>query len=215
MGGNKSPPTFVKGMIKLAKKKSKKQSKYTIYRNRVLATMRRLKKKGYTFDDLYFPTEREVRKAGVKGQELRYLTLRLKSYSSKELIKLARRIESTYEDERFIDTEYFYDYSVVENFRSQVIRYPRGFATQMLAWINRVVKEKGIKLASEMLQDGFSSGLEITAETMYKEDSFNKFIDAMMNFIPDIGELEKANILEMVDEDAYQEFKQRGYSRYN
>ena len=203
-------------MIKLAKKrKSKKQSKYTVYRNRVLATMRRLRKKGYSFDDLYFPTEREIRKSGVKGQELRYLTLRLKKFNSKELVKLARRVEETFADERIIEDEDFYDYSVVENFRSQVIRYPRGFATQMLAWVNRVVKEKGIKSASQMLQDGFSSGLEITAETMYKEDSFNKFIDAMMNFIPDIGEFEKVNILDMVDEDTYQEFKQRGYSRYN
>ncbi len=212
MGGNKSPPTFVKGMIKLTKKR---KSKYTLYRNRVLASMRRIKKKGYTFDDLYFPTEREIRKSGVKGQELRYLTLRLKKLTSKEIIKLARRIEETFENERLIDTNEFYEYSVIENFRSQVIRYPKGFATQLIAWINRVVKEKGIKSAAKMLQDGFSSGLEITAETMYKENSFNKFIDAMMNFIPDVGELEKAKILEMVDEDVYQEFKQRGYSRYN
>ena len=177
--------------------------------------MRRLRKKGYVFDELYFPTEREIRKSGVQGQELRYLTLRLKKFTSKELVKLARRVEVTFDDIRINESEDFYDYSVVENFRSQVIRYPKGFATQILAWINRVVKEKGIKVASEMLQEGFSSGLEITAETMYKEDSFNKFIDAMMNFIPEIGELEKANILDMVDEDVYQEFKQRGYSRYN
>lgn len=197
------------------RKKSKTKSKYTIYRNRVLATMRRLRKKGYTFDDLYFPTEREIRKSGVQGQELRYLTLRLKKFTSKELVKLARRVEETIVDERINESEDFYDYSVIENFRTQIIRYPKGFTTQMLAWINRVVKEKGIKVASEMLRDGFSSGLEITTETMYKEDSFNKFIDAMMNFIPEIGELEKASILEMVDEDAYQESKQRGYSRYN
>lgn len=197
------------------KRKSKKKSKYTLYRNRVLAKMRRLRKKGYVFDELYFPTEREIRKSGVQGQELRYLTLRLKKFTSKELVKLARRVEVTFDDIRINESEDFYDYSVVENFRSQVIRYPKGFATQILAWINRVVKEKGIKVASEMLQEGFSSGLEITAETMYKEDSFNKFIDAMMNFIPEIGELEKANILDMVDEDVYQEFKQRGYSRYN
>ena len=197
------------------KRKIKKQSKYTLYRNRVLATMRRLRKKGYTFDDLYFPTEREIRKSGVQGQELRYLTLRLKKFTSKELVKLARRVEDTFDDVRINESEDFYYNSVIENFRTQIIRYPKGFVTQMLAWINRVVKEKGIKVAAEMLQEGFSSGLEITAETMYKEDSFNKFIDAMMNFIPEIGELEKANILDMVDEDVYQEFKQRGYSRYN
>lgn len=197
------------------KRKIKKQSKYTLYRNRVLATMRRLRKKGYTFDDLYFPTEREIRKSGVQGQELRYLTLRLKKFTSKELVKLARRVEDTFDDVRINESEDFYYNSVIENFRTQIIRYPKGFVTQMLAWINRVVKEKGIKVAAEMLQEGFSSGLEITAETMYKEDSFNKFIDAMMNFIPEIGELEKANILDMVDEDVYQELKQRGYSRYN
>lgn len=213
MGGNKSPP-LVKGMIKLAKKrKPKKQSKYTLYRNRVLATMRRLKKKGYAFDELYFPTEREIRKSGVKGQELRYLTLRLKKLTSKELVKMARIV---YEDagDRFNGDEDMYDESALLNFQAQIMKYPHGFVGYMIAWINRLIRTKGKRAVVEMLDKGFKSGLEVTSAVMYKLPYLNEFVDKMMSFLPDVGEIEKSDILDLVEEDAYAETLEQEKRRY-
>lgn len=175
--------------------------------------MRRLRKKGYVFDNLYFPTEREIRKSGVKGQELRYLTLRLKKLTSKELIKLARIV---YEDagDRINDDEDMYDESALLNFESQIMKYPHGFVGYMKAWINRLIKTKGKRAVVKMLEEGFKSGLEVTSDVMYNVECLNEFVDKMMAFLPDVGELEKSEILDLVEEDAYAETLEQERRRY-
>lgn len=175
--------------------------------------MRRLRKKGYVFDDLYFPTEREIRKNGVKGQELRYLTLRLKKLTSKELVKLARIV---YEDagDRINNDEGMYDESALLNFESQIMKYPHGFVGYMKAWINRIIKTKGKRVVVEMLDAGFKSGLEVTSDVMYNVERLNEFVNKMMSFLPSVGELEKADILDLVEEDAYAETLEQERRRY-
>ena len=175
--------------------------------------MRRLKKKGYAFDGLYFPTEREIRKSGVKGQELRYLTLRLKKLTSKELVKMARIV---YEDagDRFNDDEGMYDESTLLNFQAQIMKYPHGFVSYMVAWINRLIRTKGKRVVVEMLDKGFKSGLEVTSAVMYKSPYLNEFVDKMMSFLPEAGEIEKSNILDLVEEDAYAEVLEQERRRY-
>lgn len=175
--------------------------------------MRRLRKKGYTFDDLYFPTEREIRKSGVRGQELRYLTLRLKNLKSKELVKLGR-IVYEYAGDRINGYEDMYDESALLNFESQILKYPHGFVGYMKAWINRLIKEKGKRAVVEMLDAGFKSGLEVTSDVMYNVERLNEFVDRMMAFLPDLGELEKADILDLVEEDAYAETLEQERRRY-
>lgn len=64
------------------------KTKYTKNRNRVTSYIRRLRKKGLQLD-LYFPTERELRKEGIKGTELAKLTRQLKTYTPKVLTQLA------------------------------------------------------------------------------------------------------------------------------
>lgn len=68
----------------MARKKKTKTTQYTKNRNRILAYIRRQKKKNLV-TDLYIPTEREVRKQGVKGKELAKLTRQLKGLTPKTL----------------------------------------------------------------------------------------------------------------------------------
>lgn len=182
-----------------------KKNKYTIYRNRVLSTMRRLRNKGLDFDNLFFPTEKQIRASGVKGVELTKLTLQLKKLTSKELIKLA-----TYKpkDEVIVEpvkstNEDFYSSNLIENFIRQVLHYPKGFVQYVTSWIRLSREKYGDKAVADMLQDGFKSGIEFSWATMYKKDELEKFISDMLNFLPDIGLLEKENIMDDIEEDAY------------
>ena len=78
-------------------RKKRKTTVYTKQRNRIMSAIRRLKKKGLQ-TDLYFPTEKELRSQGVKGQELAKLTRELKKISSsqiKESAYLPKRGEKT------------------------------------------------------------------------------------------------------------------------
>lgn len=63
---------------------AKKTTQYTKHRNRILRYIYRQRKKSLV-TDLYIPTEKELRKQGVKGKELTKLTNRLKSLTSKNL----------------------------------------------------------------------------------------------------------------------------------
>ena len=68
----------------MARKKKIKTTQYTKNRNRILAYIRRQRKKNLV-TDLYIPTERELRKQGVKGTELAKLTRELKALNPKTL----------------------------------------------------------------------------------------------------------------------------------
>lgn len=67
----------------------KRKTQYTRQRNRVTAYIRKLRKTGLVVD-LYFPTEHELRKSGVKGSELTKLTRELKKIKPKELRSVAK-----------------------------------------------------------------------------------------------------------------------------
>lgn len=69
-------------------RKKRKTTVYTKQRNRIMSAIRRLKKKGLQ-TDLYFPTEKELRSQGVKGQELAKLTRELKKISSSQIKETA------------------------------------------------------------------------------------------------------------------------------
>lgn len=68
----------------MARKKKTKTTQYTKNRKRILAYIRRQRKKNLV-TDLYIPTERELRKQGVKGTELAKLTRELKALNPKTL----------------------------------------------------------------------------------------------------------------------------------
>lgn len=72
----------------------KKKTQYTRQRNRVTSYIRKLRKAGLVVD-IVFPTERELRKSGVKGSELTKLTLELKKIKPKELRSLAKPVSIT------------------------------------------------------------------------------------------------------------------------
>lgn len=69
----------------------RRKTQYTRQRNRVTSYIRKLRKKGLEVD-IYFPTELELRKAGVKGSELGALTRKLKQYTPEVLKQLATTI---------------------------------------------------------------------------------------------------------------------------
>lgn len=71
-----------------------KKTQYTRQRNRVTAYIRKLRKAGLVID-MYFPTEHELRKSGVKGYELSKLTRELKKIKPKELRSVAKPVSVT------------------------------------------------------------------------------------------------------------------------
>lgn len=74
---------IVKGVKKMAKKRT--QTAYTRNRERIMRQLRRERARGKETFLPYIPTERELRKQGVKGKELSALTRELKKITPKKI----------------------------------------------------------------------------------------------------------------------------------
>lgn len=74
---------IVKGVKKMAKKRT--QTAYTRNRERIMRQLRRERARGKETFLPYIPTERELRKQGVKGKELAELTRELKKITPKKI----------------------------------------------------------------------------------------------------------------------------------
>lgn len=74
---------IVKGVKKMAKKRT--QTAYTRNRERIMRQLRRERARGKETFLPYIPTERELRKQGVKGKELAALTRELKKITPKKI----------------------------------------------------------------------------------------------------------------------------------
>lgn len=186
-------------------KRSKTQ--YTKQRNRVIAYTRKLRKQGLEVD-LYFPTELELRKSGVKGAELAGLTRKLKQLTSKELKRLATP-KSTQEPtntpgfippENISEDESFFDNVVISQWYGTLGEFSNGEAYNLLrSWMGNTIRTEGKHNTVIMLQDGAENGHLLTWDVVYKHDNAVLYIGYMLDYLPDEGVLYKEEILDKIE----------------
>ena len=176
----------------------KRITQYTRNRNRILSVIRRLKKKtGYT-TNLYFPTEKELRKQGVKGKELSKLTRELKRWKSKDIREYIEK-ENKHPDNKNEDDSFF-TRTVITQWYAKILEFSSGEAYNLLrAWLGSVIKENGKNNTAIMLQNGAEQGIILTWETVYKTDSAMMYIGNMLDFLPDSGILYKEKVLDNIE----------------
>ena len=176
----------------------KRITQYTRNRNRILATIRRIKKKtGYT-TTLYFPTEKELRKQGVMGKELSSLTRELKHWKSKDIKEYIEK-ENIYRDNRNEDDSFF-TRTVITQWYAKLLEFSNGEAYSLLrAWMGSIIRENGKNNTAIMLQDGAEHGNILTWETVYKTDSAMLYIGYMLDYLPDSGVLYKEETLDRLE----------------
>lgn len=163
----------------------KRITQYTKQRNRVLSDIRRLKKQGYT-SDYYFPTERELRKSGVKGKELAKFTRELKRLTPKvireELVEKSRGLVPQEED--------FYSQAIIQTWFDKLGRFEHGQAYNMLKnFMHRLINDNGKPAIAKALQEAAESGIDLDWEVTYLEGKARNYAGAIVRFIPDQGEL--------------------------
>lgn len=186
-------------------KRSKTQ--YTKQRNRVIAYIRKLRKQGLEVD-LYFPTELELRKSGVKGTELAELTRKLKQLKPKELKQLATP-KPTQEPtntpgfippENMSQDESFFDNVVISQWYGTLGEFSNGEAYNLLrSWMGNTIRTEGKHNTAIMLQDGAENGYLLTWDVVYKHDNAVLYIGYMLDYLPDEGVLYKEEILDKIE----------------
>lgn len=188
----------------------RRKTQYTKQRNRVNAYIRKLKKQGLEVD-LYFPTELELRKSGVKGAELTVLTRKLKQLKPKELKQLATPItpKPTQEPtnttgfippENISKDESFFDNVVISQWYGTLGEFSNGEAYNLLrSWMGNTIRTEGKHNTAIMLQDGAENGHLLTWEVVYKHDNAVLYIGYMLDYLPDEGVLYKEETLDKIE----------------
>ena len=188
----------------------RRKTQYTKQRNRVNAYIRKLKKQGLEVD-LYFPTELELRKSGVKGAELTELTRKLKQLKPKELKQLATPIipKPTQEPANtpgFIppvnisEDESFFNNVVISQWYGTLGEFSNGEAYNLLrSWMGNTIRTEGKHNTAIMLQDGAENGHLLTWEVVYKHDNAVLYIGYMLDYLPDEGVLYKEETLDKIE----------------
>ncbi len=189
---------------------AKRKTQYTRQRNRVTAYIRRLRKTGLVVD-MYFPTEHELRKSGVKGSELTKLTRELKKLKPKELKSMATpaTIDRRYPHntpgfeapENISEDATFFDAVVISGFRNHARQFNERASNLLLSWLDKILASNDVHDVATMMNDGAEAGLIVTYQIVYSQDKLTQYMSEMLNYLPEAGPLFKAEIMDALEEE--------------
>lgn len=188
----------------------KRKTQYTKQRDRVTAYIRKLRKKGLEVD-LYFPTELELRKTGVKGSELGALTRELKKYTSKVLKQISTLIPHPTQEptntpgfvppENISEDGTFFDAVVITGFKSHVRQFNEHASNLLLSWLDKILATNDAHDVATMLNDGAEAGLIVTYQIVYSQDKLTQYMSEMLDYLPEAGPLFKAEMMDAMEEE--------------
>lgn len=188
---------------------AKRKTQYTKQRNRIRNYIRKLRKTGLDVN-VYFPTELELRKSGVKGPELSKLTIELKKITPKELKNMATYVIPEQEPTNtsgFVppynksEDETFFDNVVISGFKAHVRQFNERASNLLLSWLDRILATNDAHDVATMLNDGAENGLIITYQIVYSQDKLTQYMSSMLDYLPEAGPLFKAEIMDAMEEE--------------
>lgn len=186
---------------------AKKTTQYTKNRNRILRYIKRHKISQYV--DLYIPTEHELRKQGVKGKELAKLTRKLKGITPeyiKQEVDKNKEIEARQSETDNI-LENGISQVIINNFKSQILHFPKEISDKVIAFINTLINEQGIDSVAYSLEHMPLQFHEILNKTGYDSNSaMQEFASSLVEYLPDASDAYKKELVEAF------EYNELGYN---
>ena len=186
---------------------AKKATQYTKNRNRILRYIKRHKITQYV--DLYIPTELQLRKQGVKGTELAKLTRKLKGITPKYLKQEATQSKEREARELKTDTilENGISQVIINNFKSQILHFPKEISGKVIAFINTLINEQGLDSVAYSLEHMPLQFHEILNKTGYDSNSaMQEFASSLVEYLPDASDAYKKDLIEAF------EYNELGYN---
>lgn len=91
--------------------------------------------------------------------------------------------------------------AVIDNFLKSLEIYSPRTQSLMKSWLNNLRAKRGDDAVATMLEEGGSHGTVFTWEMSYDDNLRVEFISRMLEYLPEIGEMEKEDIIESVYDD--------------
>ena len=186
---------------------AKKTTKYTKNRNRILRYIKKNKISQYV--DLYIPTEKQLRQQGVKGKELAKLTRKLKGITPKYLKQEVAQNKERESTQAKTDNvlENGISQVIINNFKSQILHFPKEISDKVIAFINTLINEQGIDSVAYSLEHMPLQFHEILNKTGYDSNSaMQEFTSSLVEYLPDASDAYKKDLIEAF------EYNELGYN---
>lgn len=89
---------------------------------------------------------------------------------------------------------------VIQNFRSNVIsRFPENAGPVLERWLDNIIAQQGEEAVAQMLQDAQDAGVVIDYKVAYSNELLMGAISDMMDYMPDLGQMEREDILDSLE----------------
>lgn len=205
--------------MKKKKRISETRKEYNRQRKRIQNFISRNKKRGFLFDENILPKipkrvtqasvnrlkkitpEKLYSKAKHLDTETGEITKGLQA--SKELRRKARE-ETKRRKQQRDDTIAFEDI-VISNMLARVSQFRSDLVPVFENWLDRLIQDNGRLEVAKMLQKGAGEGKIVDFKVMYSETEMYKYFSDMLDFLPDQGDIYKQQILEILQEEEYED----------
>lgn len=205
----------------------KKKTVYTRNRERIMSYVRSQRNKGY-YIGINIPTEKQLRKQGVKGTELTKRTAELKKITPKTLkteytqVKFNPETGEILEDYTHskqttspiitnepdftpppssIGSDNLWITTIIGGWYAELERFTQGeYYTFLKSFMDKLIADNGEDGVAQALIDAGNDGVFLTWEVSYKEEAYQSYCDSILDYLPEAGDFYKDSIRDFVRE---------------
>lgn len=94
----------------------------------------------------------------------------------------------------------FFAETVIANFRRELQHFPSKAEPKLNQWLDHCIAEFGTEDTANMLQSGRENGHVVTPEIAYDDELLEGYISDMLDYLPDMTDWYKAEIMESMEE---------------
>lgn len=101
---------------------------------------------------------------------------------------------------KILEDDDYWSERILSNYRSFVRGFNEGAQAHLFTWLDTLIAKRGKQAVAEMLEAGAAEGVLVNYQIAYDEKLLTAYINKMLDYLPDIGEIEKEDILESIEE---------------
>lgn len=90
---------------------------------------------------------------------------------------------------------------VITNFRNHVKQFNEVASTKLNNWLNNLLLRYNADDVAIMLNEGAENGVIVNYQIVYSNDKLNNYISEMLDYLPEIDEFSKAEIMDAFEQD--------------
>lgn len=95
----------------------------------------------------------------------------------------------------------FFDAVVISGFKAHVRQFNEHASNLLLSWLDKILATNDVHDVATMLNEGAEAGLIVTYQIVYSQDKLTQYMSEMLDYLPEAGELFKAEMMDAMEEE--------------